>query len=91
MNVPSFFKSRQPKRFQFKPRYYDEAKERIEQKRKEARLEIERKRNSDSTLTQGSFKEAWRKNKLTSERKKSNNRVLLIAGLLAIVFYLLLR
>lgn len=42
--LPSFFKTGNSKRFLFKPRYYDERKERIEQLKKEGESPLKFKR-----------------------------------------------
>ena len=42
--LPSFFKTGNSKRFLFKPRYYDERKERIEQLKKEGKSPLKFKR-----------------------------------------------
>ena len=42
--LPSFFKTGNSKRFMFKPRYYDESKERIEQLKKAGKSPLKFKR-----------------------------------------------
>lgn len=44
-NIPSFFKSIKPKSFNFKPRYYDERKQRIDQLEKGVKPNIRFNRN----------------------------------------------
>jgi len=90
MRIPSLFKTSQPKGFSFNPRYYDERKERIEKKLRVAKKEIELSKNND-TVVKGGLQSAWRQNKTHTERKKSNVRVLFIASILILIFYMLLR
>jgi hypothetical protein len=90
MRFPSLFKTSQPKEFSITPRYYDERKERIEKKLRQAKKEIELSKNNE-TLEKGTFQSAWRQNKTHTERKKSNYRVLVIATILVLIFYFLLR
>lgn len=88
MKFPSLFKTNSPKSFGFQPRYYDERKERIEQKLKEAKLKAQTQENF---LSKGDLQSSWRQNKRHVEQKKSNLRVVFIAGILALIFYLILR
>ena len=90
MRFPSLFKTSQPKEFSISPRYYNERKERIEKKLRQAKKEIELSKNNEP-LEKGTFQSAWRQNKTYTERRKSNYRVLFIASVLVLIFYFLLR
>ena len=90
MRFPSLFKTSQPKEFSIYPRYYDERKERIEKKLRQAKKEIELSKNNEP-LEKVTFQSAWRQNKTYTERRKSNYRVLFIASVLVLIFYFLLR
>ena len=50
--LPSFFKAPNTKNFSFKPRYYDQNKERREQLRKEGKSPLKFKRNKVKPSTQ---------------------------------------
>lgn len=96
MRLPSFFKSRQAKQFEFTPRYYNEAKEVMQERRARIKAELERGKgdtnNYDSTHLKGSLKQQWSKNKSTSNfSKKSNSRIILILLLLFGIVYLVLK
>jgi len=89
MQLPSFFRNRKPKSFDFKPRYFNERKDYIETRKK--LVESEMKAESEGKDLAYSFKDAWRKNHRTQHIKKSNTRIALIAGVLALIFYLILK
>ena len=83
----SLFKQRKPKQFGFKTVYYNAEKEAREQRIKEITSE---------TLTQnGEFRkllrEKWRKNYVVLANKKSNIRIIIIAVLLTLICYWILR
>jgi hypothetical protein len=85
------FKQSQPKRFDFKPRYYNERKEqlnaRVEAIRKEMELESGQ---SSSEAMRSRINDAWRTRSHNQIRSKSNLNVLIIAALLVVIAYLLL-
>ena len=79
---------RKNKTFSFTPRYYDEDKERIEQRR--AQIEAELKGTSSLHAGGGGYglKDRWKRNKKTSNfEKKSNVRLVLIISLLIALCY----
>lgn len=87
----SLFKQRKPKQFGFKPLYYNAEKE-----AREKRNELIKKEISSETLTQNEelrklLREKWRKNYVVLANKKSNIRIIVIAVLLALICYLILR
>lgn len=85
----SLFKHRKPKQFAFKPVYYDQTKEARQQRDSLIKKEIE-----DEAIN-GQFRkllrEKWRKNYTSYANKKSNLRIILIATLLALICYLILK
>ncbi|HLV62013.1 hypothetical protein [Galbibacter sp.] len=80
MRLPSLFKTQKPKAFNYKPRYYDERKERLEalKNRKESR--------SDEEYFQGyrpkGFKDNWKATRKSSADKNSRLRFIVILILL---------
>ncbi len=85
MKIPSFIQLNTYSRFEFKPRYYDERKERLEQIKKkyagEHSTEATRERIS------GSFKKSSK-----SKGSSTNGRlIIIIAGLSFLAWYLLYR
>tara|TARA_R110002049_G_scaffold289495_1_gene472359 strand:+ start:3185 stop:3484 length:300 start_codon:yes stop_codon:yes gene_type:complete len=96
MRLPSVFKTRQPKQFEFTPRYYNEAKEAMRDRKARIKAELERGNNKivdyDTSHLRGSLKQKWKSNKDTSNfSKKSNSRILVILVLLFGLAYLVLK
>lgn len=93
----TFLKQRKPKRFNFKPRYYEPKKEEFN-----ARVEsIEREVAREKKLTEKFGGEEQYRAKMRrvtndainlrrSQNKKSNMRILLVAGILIAFFYIYL-
>jgi hypothetical protein len=91
MALPSFFKTQQPRSFNFMPRYYNERKEKLQERVKNIELELGVKKtdiNYKSSIGRGSMRGYIDKNR--SIRKKSNIRLFIILGSLLLLVYLLL-
>lgn len=88
--LPSMFKTPKPKSFEFKPRYYNATKERLEEQQKrvlrELELEKQMENNPDLQLRE-QMREKWGVHSRQEAYQKSNKRILMIAGLLAMVAY----
>jgi len=76
------------KRFEFKPRYYNEEKERLERRKRSIQSEVEReqKHKDDPSLERHarmriSMEDTWR-NRRSRETRKSNIRVAIIVAIL---------
>lgn len=87
----SFFRTYKPKQFQFMPRYYDEQKESLKERIRQAEIEANGPKKDEPyrpTLVHGSIK-----GKLNARRKAQKNsaiRVFVIAMLLlALAYYLI--
>ena len=89
MALPSFFRTPQHKVFNYAPRYYDERKERREERIKEIKREMGIDEENGETyrtrLTKGSMRSHIYSSR--SVRKKSNIRTLLIAAFLILILY----
>lgn len=87
----SLFRQRKPKSFLYKPLYYSAEKEAREKRIALVKKEI----GSETHLQNGELKkllrEKWRKNFISHANKKSNVRIIIIASLLSVICYLLLR
>lgn len=82
--IPSFFKTRQPNRFSFEPRYYDERKERMEQRLKD--------KASNQVDFKSSLRENWNASRVQRRKGGISVRVLLYAIVLGLfAYYFLLR
>tara|TARA_R110000850_G_scaffold37260_4_gene98119 strand:- start:719 stop:1042 length:324 start_codon:yes stop_codon:yes gene_type:complete len=83
---PSFFKNKGPKSFEFKPRYYDARKERLEEMKRNANTE-------KPVFVSENFREKAR-DKWRSERSRSVNasniRVFAIVVILFFIAYLII-
>lgn len=89
--ISSMFKSRRNKQFNFTPRHFNEDHEDF----KSRYAQIEAEVTGKSSLSSGSFrpnlKEKWQNNKnTTNHSKKSNVRLIVIAGLLFFICYYIL-
>lgn len=83
----TFFKTPKPKQFNFPPRYYDEEKERLEQRKRELGLSDEKPDFRTQVTTN------WRKMRKRDQksRKKAEMSVLIylliVAGLVYLMFF----
>lgn len=81
------------KRFDFKPRYYDEEKERLERRKRSIESEVEReqRQKDDQSLERQArmrinMEDTWR-NRRSNETRKSNIRIVIIIAILVAVLY----
>lgn len=91
MALPSFFKTHQNRNFNFTPRYYDERKEKLEERIQDIEREMGVKREDipfKSKISRGSMRGYIDKNK--DIQKKSNIRLYVIIGVLLLIAYLIL-
>lgn len=96
--IPTLFKMGQRNsaaQFNYKPRFYNEQKERIEKRRKEieAELKYEARLNEDENLQRKALDQSnWIRFERTKKAKQSNMRLLVILfGLLFITYIILER
>jgi Flp pilus assembly protein TadB len=79
--VSFFFKTQKNKRFEIKPRYYDERKEKLEELMNEKALS----ETSHTRLSKGSLRRQWdQRSYYHSEKKKTNKRLIII--MLVLIF-----
>lgn len=87
-----FFKQPQHRRFDFKPRYYNESKEKLEARVEAIKREMDHENTAHSELSlRNRMQHSWKKNEVKKSNKTSNRNVLIIAGILMVIAYLLLR
>ena len=84
-HFPSLFKTKSHKKFEFKPRYYNPDKEALEQRINMIKAEVREEKNNPHLRIK--LQEEWRKNSRTQANRRSNLRIVVIAGLLAIITY----
>lgn len=94
LKLPSFFRGREVKQFEFRPRYYDPEKEKREQRNAEIRREVEQEQTaSDPEVFRSKLRARWER---TSSRKQKGYsvsviRLAIIIALLAWVSYYVLQ
>lgn len=89
----TFFKLRQAKRFDFKPRYYDAEKEAFEARVARIKRDLDREKSSDASNMDDlreRMRSEWKTRGPQTRAYNGNLRIMIIAGLLFIAFYLLL-
>lgn len=87
----SFFRQRKPKSFLYKPLYYSAEKEAREKRNARIKKEIALETHLQNGELKKLLREKWRKNYTSLANKKSNIRIIVIAALLIMIFYLLLK
>lgn len=88
--IPRFFKIPQHKRFNYQPLYYDEEKERREERRKRIRKELGKSEADDHyvpNITRGSMRGYFDKSRRA--KKQSNLRLVILVLFLIFVSYFL--
>ena len=91
MALPSFFKIPKHRTFNFVPRYYNERKEKLEERIRSAEQELGIKREDEvyqPRITRGSMRGYIHKSSV--DKKKSSIRLFVILGILLLVVYLML-
>ncbi len=85
--VSFFFKTQKNKRFEIKPRYYDERKEKLE----ELVGKHETQESGDKRLSKGSLRQQWdQRSFYHSERKNTSRRLIIIILILLFLAWSLL-
>jgi 2'-5' RNA ligase len=88
MAIPGLFKVPKNKEFKFIPRYYDERKEKLQERIRTIEAEMGIKSNKvkyHSGITRGSMR--GNRDRVRSAKKQSNIRLLVILGFLVILIY----
>ena len=89
MGIPRFFKIPEHKHFNYQPIYYDEQKERLQERIKEIEQEYGIKNGEEHirTMTKGSFSHYYDRKKKT-QRYSTTRLILIIIFLLFVSYYL---
>lgn len=87
------FKQPQPRRFEFKPRFYNETREFLDSRRAAVKREMNMagETSHGGELLRGTLRSAWRTKTTRQARVRSNRNVAIIALALFLVAYLLFR
>ncbi len=80
------FKSRPNYVFDYKPRYYDERKERLEKLKQKYSNNGTNDANFKSSIIKNSLKQDWNRSKHIAHDKKSNLRLAVIIAILVGIF-----
>jgi len=86
--LPSFIKQNRHKNFEFKPRYYDERKERIQELRKKYGQETGARPTGGEHL-RGKLSNHWQESRGAKVQKSNRTLILIIAILLFITYYII--
>lgn len=90
--LPSIFKQSQAKGFEFKPRYYDERKERIENLRQKYALyeEAAKKRGEErSRILEDKLRSEWQGKRQASVNSSNRTLLAIIILLLFVTYYII--
>lgn len=90
--IPSFFKTKKPTQFHYEPRYYDERKEKMEERFRRINNEVnQRNERTDSDVFRSSLREQWgASHRHRGSASAVNKRVLIyIVLLVGIAYYFL--
>lgn len=87
--LPSFIKQNKHKSFEFKPRYYDERKERIEDLRRKYGQKESSNSKADRERLREDLSTKWHGNRQTKVNSSNRTLLLIIVALLALTYYLI--
>jgi hypothetical protein len=82
--IPSFIKLPNYKKFEYRPRYYNEAKEKMEKRYKKFEKE---KDTDESSLFREKIREKWSRGSYSSGVKNYNRRILIILFIVALILW----
>ena len=89
-NLPSFFKSKRPRQFNYRPWFYDPAKEEREKRNRLIRAGSDSPESDEGNEIRLRLHEKWREsNSGARQRSRSNIRLIIIAALLLLISYYL--
>ena len=93
--LPSLFKTgrySEPRRFEYKPRFYDKRKEELEKRRKDIEREVAREKRLSETHKEEfreRITETWSRRRIRRQQANSNIRLVVILAALALLAYYL--
>ncbi|HCQ30637.1 MAG TPA: hypothetical protein DIU39_10145 [Flavobacteriales bacterium] len=94
--LPTFIKQKKPNKFEFRPRYYDAKKEKMQERRERISAELglqEGKRLSENKeLYRQRLRESWqRSNQRAKQTHQSSIRIIVILFMLLFLAWMLLK
>ena len=89
MGIPSFFKTPQHRQFNYEPLYYDERKEKLQERIKQIEQEYGVKNGKEyvRSLTKGSFSHYYERKRKT-KRYSTTRLIIIMLFLLFVAYYL---
>lgn len=87
--LPSFIRQNRHKSFEFKPRYYDERKERIDELRKKYGASKGDNSSLGGERLRDDLARNWRDNRQTKVKSSNRTLIFIVVSLLAITYYLI--
>jgi len=89
--IPSFFKTKKPSQFHYEPRYYNERKEKMEERFSRISNEVnQRNERTNPDLFRSSLREQWGATQHRGNTSSVNKRVLIyIVLLVGLAYYFL--
>lgn len=85
--LPSLFKTPRHKKFEFKPRYYDEAKERINERREQLKKEGLNSDDEKIGLIKYRINQKFQREEYRQNIKQANYRILIVIIIILLVLY----
>lgn len=85
--LPSLFKTPRHKKFEFKPRYYDEAKERINERREQLKKEGLDNNDDKIGLIKYRINQKFQREQYRQSIKQANYRILIVIVIILLVLY----
>jgi hypothetical protein len=85
--IPSLFKIPRHKNFEYKPLYYDEAKERINERREQLKKEGLTNDDKKLGLIKYRINQKFQRNQLQKEVRQANTRIILLIVVILLVLY----
>ena len=89
--LPSIFKVRKPKSFNYRPHYFDAEREERERRNRIIRAQVDRESEAGGEAFSSKLRERWEMSNYASKRANSSNLrlIIIIAGLMAAAYFLL--
>ena len=85
--IPSLFKTPRHKNFEFKPRYYNEAQERINERREQLKKEGFSSDDEKIGLIKYRINQKFQRQQYKKSKKQANSRIFIVIALILLVLY----
>jgi hypothetical protein len=85
--IPSLFKTPRHKNFEFKPRYYNEAQERINERREQLKREGLAGDSEAIGMIKYRINQKFQRQQYKQSIKQANSRIIFVIGVILLVLY----